>query len=140
MYWGINLRLVLYSLAATFLFSAGWTINGWRHEAGVTKSLQKTQIVNNQLQNALAEERQKKDAEIRRINNLYRDSLKQLRDRPLRGAQLTQNGKTCTGADLSREDADFLVGEAARADEVVVSLNYCYKVYEETRKKLESLH
>lgn len=140
MYWGVNLKLVLYSALALFLFSSGWVINGWRYEKNVSQSIQKSQNVQYEIQNALTKERQKKDAEIRRITDLYHISLKQLRERPLRSSQIATNGKTCTGADLSREDAEFLIGEAARADEVVASLNFCHNTYEQARKKIENLH
>lgn len=140
MYWGINLKLALYSALSIFLFVAGWTVNGWRYEKNISQGIQKSQNVQYEIQNALTKERQKKDAEIRYITNLYNDSLKQLRERPLRSSQTAPNGKTCTGADLSREDAEFLVREAARADEVVANLNFCYNTYEETRKKIESLY
>lgn len=35
-----------------------------------------------------------------------------------------------TGAELSREDATFLIGEAARADEQRAALSACYRAYD----------
>ncbi len=74
--------------------------------------------------------------------------LAELRKRPSRSdapaspAAITGNGETgigATGAQLYREDASFLVGEASRADIVRTSLKACYAQYEAARVKLESL-
>lgn len=46
--------------------------------------------------------------------------------------------QTCTGAELSREDAEFLAGESARADKVVKERDYYYGEYERARKALEA--
>lgn len=40
---------------------------------------------------------------------------------------------SCTGAALSREDAEFLVREAARADELRIALDACVRQYETLR-------
>lgn len=40
---------------------------------------------------------------------------------------------SCTGATLSREDAGFLVREAARADELRIALDACVRQYEKMR-------
>ena len=40
---------------------------------------------------------------------------------------------SCTGAALSREDAEFLVREAARADELRIALDACVRQYETVR-------
>lgn len=140
MYWGVNLKLVLYSTLAVFLFTAGWVVNGWRLDKNVAKSIQKAQTVNYEIQNSFAKEREKRDAKIRELTVLHNNALERLRERPSRSSIPATNGQTCTGANLSREDAQFLIGEALRADEVVVTLNACYKSYEDARKKIESLH
>ena len=66
------------------------------------------------------------------INNRLRSDLASLRDRPERTSNLpTVSGHSCsgtTGAELSRSDAGFLVGEAARADEIRAGLIACYAV------------
>lgn len=140
MYWGINLKLVVYSALSLFLFSAGWVVNGWRLEKNVSESIQKAQNVNYEIQNSFAKEREKRDAKIRELTILHNNALERLRERPSRSSVSSSNGQVCTGANLSREDAQFLIGEAVRADEVVITLNACYKSYEEARKKIESLH
>lgn len=70
-----------------------------------------------------------------RIAAIRRDrdaGLHGLRDRPGRAVGLSANAGTgCqggTGAGLSREDAEFLVGEASRADKLRAALEACYAV------------
>ena len=70
-----------------------------------------------------------KNAQIASINNQLSDALSQLRSRPSR-AQQAGNGQNGTGRSLSAEDADFLVREAARADQIRVGLESCYKQYD----------
>ena len=43
----------------------------------------------------------------------------------------------CTGAGLSREDAEFLVGEAARADRIAEQLSACVAQYEAAREAVK---
>lgn len=136
MYWGINLKLAIYAVAATFLFASGWVINGWRYDGMYLKMYKNAQNVQNELQNQLDNERVKKNAEIKAINSKHNAIVSELRNRTSRSAANTQNGKTCTGAELLKEDAEFLIWEAARADEVVAELNYCYANYERARKLL----
>jgi hypothetical protein len=86
--------------------------------------------------------RQEKDDEIRSINARVASLSDSLRKRPERTAQASAvSGATgascpacvCTGAGLSREDAEFLAREAARADELRASLTQCVKQYEALR-------
>ena len=48
--------------------------------------------------------------------------------------------QTCTGAELSREDSEFLAGEAARADQILSERNYYYNQYEKARLAVEKLN
>lgn len=43
----------------------------------------------------------------------------------------------CTGAELYKEDGEFLIGEAARAERVLIERNFYYEQYEQVRKKLD---
>lgn len=71
------------------------------------------------------------------INNRLRADLAGLRNRPERTGDLSAvSGNSCqgtTGAELSRSDAGFLVGEAARADEIRAGLIACYVVIDGVR-------
>ena len=48
----------------------------------------------------------------------------------------SSSGKACPGRELSREDAEFLIREAARADAVVAERDYYYGRYEAARRAL----
>ena len=74
--------------------------------------------------------RREKDAEIRNINaraTALSNSLQQRQTRSEAGSLSSSSGNgcpscVCTGARLSREDAEFLSGEATRASEAVILL------------------
>lgn len=84
--------------------------------------------------------RKDKDREIRDLNARTAALTNSLRDRPSRPTAETSTvsstasagcaPSSCTGAGLSREDAQFLAGEAARADELRASLKQCYAQYQ----------
>lgn len=82
--------------------------------------------------------------EIAAINASRDAALDELRGRPSRldATTSTTIAGTCTtplggsGAFLFREDAGFLIGEAARADRVRVSLKACYAQYDNARDSL----
>ena len=73
--------------------------------------------------------RKEKDAQIKAINNQLVDAVSELRKRPSRSTEAS-NGQSCNGASLYAEDSEFLVREAARADEIRVALQACYKQYD----------
>ena len=73
--------------------------------------------------------RKEKNDQIANINRSLSDAISQLRSRPSR-AQQAGNGQGGTGATLSAEDAEFLVREDARADQIRVGLESCYKQYD----------
>jgi hypothetical protein len=89
--------------------------------------------------------REEKDNEIRNLNARATALSNSLRDRPSRTATVASTVSsstglscptlTCTGAELSREDGEFLAGEAARADEARTLLKQCYDQYNAVRQK-----
>lgn len=89
--------------------------------------------------------REDKDNEIRNLNARATALANSLRDRPSRStpAPSTVSSTTstscpavvCTGAGLSKEDGEFLAGEAARADEARTLLKQCYEQYNALRQK-----
>ena len=89
--------------------------------------------------------REDKDNEIRNLNARATALSNSLRDRPSRTATPTSTVSSttstscpavvCTGARLSKEDGEFLAGEAARADELRASLRQCLNQYETLRPK-----
>lgn len=88
--------------------------------------------------------RKEKDREIRDLNARAVALTNSLRDRPSRtttesspvpGATSTGPAPlVCTGAGLSKEDGEFLAGEASRADEARSLLKQCYEQYQTLRK------
>jgi hypothetical protein len=88
--------------------------------------------------------RKDKDREIRDLNARTAALTNSLRDRPSRPTTETSAlpstasagcaPSSCTGAGLSREDAQFLAGEAARADELRASLKQCHAQYQAIRQ------
>lgn len=138
MYGGLSVKfiIVVVGLIGSFLFGA--YVNGIRlekkHQAQIIELAEKTRAVQNTITAAYVLERNKKDEEIRSISKRLADALVGLRDRPSRiESTITPIGKGATGAQLSREDAEFLTREAARADEIVADRNACYAVYESAR-------
>ena len=83
-----------------------------------------------QMQDATDQIRKDKDAQINAINNQLADALVQLRNRPSRTSQISSNGQNGTGSTLFAEDAEFLIREAARADQIRTGLEACYKQYD----------
>ena len=88
--------------------------------------------------------RRDKDAQIRDVNARATALANSLRDREARStatdssassAVAGQAGPRCTGSELSREDAEFLAGEAARADSLRAALRQCVAQYETLERK-----
>ena len=73
--------------------------------------------------------RKAKDAQIKTINSQLVDAVSELRKRSSR-SQSTDNGACGTGRTLLAEDAEFLIREAARADQIRVGLEACYNQYD----------
>ena len=108
------------------------------HAKAVAAAREKEQ----QLQAQADHLRQEKDDEIRSISARAAALSDSLRKRPERAAQASSVSSTtsagcpacvCTGNSLSREDAEFLAREAARADELRASLAQCVKQYQALR-------
>lgn len=85
--------------------------------------------------------RKEKDNAIGNLNVRLSDALAELHKRPKRPSVITETTyirESCTGAELYREDAEFLTREAYRAERVLAERDYYYKQYEEIRKKYGS--
>lgn len=78
---------------------------------------------------------QKASNEQKRLSADLAAAYRELRNRPQRpsGGDLSKNpagGLGCTGAQLYRGDAAFLVGESARADKLRIELSACQAKYD----------
>lgn len=91
-----------------------------------------------QAQNALiSQAEQRRIDETAEIRTRYDATIAGLQQRanrkPASTGAVSSSAPNCqgsTGADLSRQDAVFLAGEAARADELRTALGACYKAYD----------
>lgn len=94
------------------------------------------------LEASLRLESKQKDAKIDSINRQLADTIKRLQQRPVRPnvVTVTEVRESCTGAQLYREDGEFLAREAARADRILEERNFYWKQYENARVKLEELN
>ena len=88
-----------------------------------------TRVEEQRTQDATDEIRKVKDVQIKAINSQLIDAIGQLRSRSS-NATKTINGQDCNGATLSATDAEFLIREAARADQIRVGLQACYNQYD----------
>ena len=125
MMFGLNVYAI-YAVVAIVLFCSGF-VSGCQHQQ--TKQEQVVRAKEHQYQADVDKIRTEKDAQINAINSQLVDAISQLRKRPGRTEQAS-NGQSCNGTGLYAEDAEFLVREASRADEIRVALAACYKQYE----------
>lgn len=116
----------IYALVAVTLFCGGF-VTGCQHQQ--TKAEKTIRDKEHQYQSDADLIRKDKDAQLKDINNQLVDAVSELRKRTSRTTE-TSNGKGCNGTSLFAEDSEFLVREAARADEIRVGLEACYKQYE----------
>ena len=123
--FGLNLYAI-YAVVAITLFCGGF-VNGCSYQQ--SKAEKTIRDKEHQYQSNADQIRIQKDAQIKAINTQLVDAVSELRKRPSRTEQTT-NGKSCNGASLYAEDSTFLVREAARADEIRVALQACYKQYD----------
>ena len=110
----------------------GYSLEAARFDRYKAEQQAATQKAEQAHQQAADQIRTQKDAQIASINNQLLDAVSQLRSRPNR-TQASSNGQGGTGATLSAEDAEFLVREAARADQLRTGLTACYEQYDSLR-------
>jgi hypothetical protein len=125
----------------------GWVTNGWRLNASIAslkasyaedrgRVLTEARNRDRSLLEASERLRKDRDAKVKDLNRKLQSVNAELQQRKERDSRESTNTTACsgaTGAELSREDAEFLVREATRADEVVVQLNYCIAQYNKLR-------
>lgn len=94
------------------------------------------------LEASLRSESVQKDAKIADIERNLRSAIKRLRERPVRPdvVTVTEIREACTGAQLYREDGEFLAREAARAERILEERNFYWQRYEDSRLTLEKLN
>lgn len=134
----------------TIAGALGWTINGWRlntkiaeierkHAIEYAEAIERAREIEKSLQDQADRLRKENDEKVRAINNRLNSTLAELRKRPKRNTKSPAAGqapRSCTGAELFREDSEFLAREAARADEIREGYKQCFQQYESVRKQL----
>lgn len=144
--YGTLIRLGGILLAGVLL---GWVINGWRLNASIASlkasyaeehSRVLTEARNREKSLLEASERLRKDrdAKVKNLNSRLESVNAELQQRKKRDSHNSTDTAACsgaTGAELSREDAEFLAREASRADQVVENLNYCIAQYNSLRQQ-----
>ena len=123
--FGVNIYAII-AVVAVALFCGGF-VNGCSYQQ--SKAEKTIRDKEHQYQADADQIRKDKDAQIKVINTQLVDAVSELRKRPSRTTE-TSNGQNCNGARLYAEDSEFLVREAARADEIRVGLEACYKQYD----------
>lgn len=123
--FGLN-TYVIYAITAIILFGTGF-IGGCQHEQ--SKQEKQIRAKEHQYQADADKIRKEKDDQINAINSQLVDAISQLRQRPSRTSE-TNSRQGCNGSSLYAEDAEFLVREAARADQIRVALQACYQQYD----------
>ena len=123
--FGINIYAII-AMVSVVLFCGGF-VNGCSYQQSKAEKVVRDK--EHQYQADADKIRTDKDAQLKVINTQLVDAISQLRSRTS-NATKTVNGQDCNGATLSASDADFLVREAARADEIRVGLQACYAQYE----------
>ena len=123
--FGLNIYAI-YAAVIVALFCGGF-VNGCSYQQ--SKAEKTIRDKEHQYQSDADKIRKDKDAQIKAINNQLVDAVSELRKRPSRATE-TGTGQGCNGARLYAEDSEFLIREAARADEIRVGLQACYKQYD----------
>lgn len=113
-----------------------------RAEAASERQQAVTAVQTAALRQRVAELTQEEADASSRLDRMYRDVLRSVSDRrsrpvpPAAGADTTAprpvpgTDRLGTGAELYREDAEFLAGEAARADQIRLALVTCRTQYQ----------
>jgi len=103
---------------------------------------ERTERATKALEASLRSETKQKDAKIDSIQRQLADTIKRLRERPVRPnvVTVTEVRESCTGRELYREDGEFLAREAARAERILEERNFYWQQYENARVKLEELN
>jgi hypothetical protein len=150
-------RLIGLALLSLALWGFGW-VKGAQHgearldaykatqdAAVLAQQLKAGQITANWRADALVLE-EVKNAQLKTIDQRLADALADgMRHRAERRPDLpgaSAAASACaggTGAGLSRPDAGFLDGEAARANRIRAALEQCYAQYEQVRQRMATL-
>lgn len=121
--------------ALAFSWYLGYSFEASQFDRYKADQVIETQKLKDQHQAAADQIEKVKNEQIQAINAKLADALISLRNRPSRPQVETPNVATCgTGATLYAEDGEFLIREAARADQIRSALEACYNQYDSLNK------
>lgn len=134
---------------------AGRVQQAWDRSDNELMQMRVKRVENNRkteraLQAKADNEREATDAEKKRLAAERDAALLQLRNRPTRPGQLgpgqlppaadtATEVRGCTGAELYRDDAEFLTRKAHTAQLIRIDRDACYRLYNEAREKLNAM-
>ena len=109
------------------------------YQKSVTAAVEKAVATERILKEQSFKTIEKKDEQLKTIQSRLSNTLSELQYRKKRESSTTNsstpsNTSACTGAELYREDAEFLAREAARAEGVLKERDYYYSEYENARR------
>ena len=113
------------------------------YKAKLDEAATAAQQLQSQFASSLDTAKKEKDEKINALAARNVELNRMLSNRPSRPADNSttpKTGESCTGAQLYREDGEFLAREAARAERVLEERNFYWKQYENARVKLEELN
>lgn len=150
MSWASRILLALVATAACFGWGYLWghsrgsdTVQrAWdrarqaqiqEHDAEQLKARQREQALQDRA-DQIRQEKNREIADLSRRNAALADSLRNRPERPAASqtptpASAGPDTQSCTGRELYRPDAEFLVREAARADQIRITLAACEAAY-----------
>lgn len=121
--------------ALAFSWYLGYSFEASRFDRYKANQVIETQNLKDQHQAAADKIEKDKNEQIKAINARLADALVSLRNRPSRPQIETTSVAACgTGATLYAEDGEFLIREAARADQIRSALEACYNQYDSLSK------
>lgn len=139
-------------MACVAVLVALWGIHEWdvsvqvkkatqKYETAIVESKKRTERAARALEASFVKAEKEKDEKINRISDDLTSAIGRLQQRPKRPNTIVvaSDPVPCTGAELYKEDGEFLTREAARAERVLEERNYFWNRYEEARLKLEEI-
>jgi len=117
--------------ALAFSWYLGYSFEASRFDRYKADQVLETQKLKDEHQAAADKIEEDKNDQINAINSQLADALVQLRKRTARPTIETPQATACgTGTTLYAEDSEFLIREAARADQIRSALEACYNQYD----------
>lgn len=131
-------------LAAIVALAAAYYAGVWHEYFEARSKLKvlqdKVELVEEQWKTNVEALEEVKDAELKMVTTRLNSALRELRDRKDRRPEAaTPACEGSTGRELSRPDAEFLAGEAARAESLRTALKECYGWIDEAQHQFKVL-